>query len=174
VSGCGTQPTGRGAPPYDDGGDSASTRAMKIHTRYPALRLTFGLPLMAGSDKIPIATYVKYQALVIRALRTKRLPTGLQKVASKAVRDEVAGWISTEQSFGVTPVGRVHVDIRSVSTTTYSVIKLCYHDAKTFRTSSGLNDQPDETRSLGVIVGRRHQDWIVTAVAKLTQPLRNC
>jgi len=169
------QPTGRGAPPYDDSAGAASTRSVKIRTRYPELGLSFRLPPMAGSDRLPVSAFVKYQMLATRALRTNHLPPQLRSVASKGVRAQLANWLATSEKYGITQAGKVHVDIRSVSTTTYAAITLCYRDSRTYRTSSGLSDQPDDARSLGVIVGRRKSgNWIVSAMGANKAKLRNC
>jgi len=175
LAGCGTQPIGRGAPPYDDQ-PAPSVSVKPIRTRYPDLSLTFRLPRAAGADEEALRTYVAFTVASTRSTRSGTMSPGVRSNSSRPVAKIVESQVAQESMLGVRPLGPTRIEVRDIQANINTGLQVCVRDQNGIRKANGTTTSaPATNASFGVLLGRRHDGrWYVASLAPLKERLRNC
>lgn len=159
LSGCGTRPTGHGAPPYEE---PAVVKHTSIRTSYPNAHLRFTLPEMAGEDENAVRAYVRFNIETFRTWRSGQSAPGLRAVTTTDMRRLVINLLPVQHTYGRLDQPTL-IEIRSISTQgALSSLRTCTHHLGK-ATSSGT-----------LMVMSKSGHWRVSAIAPLHHPLKHC
>ncbi|MGN6252841.1 MAG: hypothetical protein ACTHNS_13590 [Marmoricola sp.] len=159
VSGCGTRPTGHGAPPYQE---PSSAAPVALRTSYPAVRLKVTLPPMAGEDENAVRAYIRFTVETLHTWASGKATAALGRFARPGMRRLVVRLIPPERAYGRLDEPTV-IAIRQVSTRgALSSLRTCVRHA----------GKASSTGTLMVLDARGR--WRASATEGLARPLKNC
>lgn len=159
LAGCGAQPTGHGAPPYQE---PPRAKPAALRTTFPAAHLRFTLPAMAGEDEQAVRAYIRFNRAAFATWQSGRSASALRIVATPAMRRLILKLLPVQQRYGSLDLPTL-IEIRAVSTQgALSSMTTCIRHA-------------GKASPMGtLLVLRKDGQWQVSASGPLKRRLKHC
>jgi hypothetical protein len=121
LAGCGPHQTEEGGPPFET--PTPTSHSSTLRTAFPAEKLRFTLPAMAGDQKAAARTYIEFQRAYQRTLGTHRVTADLRRTTEPTLLAQIRQQLANT---GATGLVRTHVKVDTIAIAQVGVgLRLC-------------------------------------------------